>query len=239
MPPSTPMPGPRPPVARRIALISLAAAMAARAWPAMSQQSPASPGSETPGREERDAISALITEDLLHDPAAPVLGNPQGDVTMVEFFDYRCPYCKLMAPSLAALIGRDHGLRLVMKEYPVLSRESIVAAKVALVAARHGAYGAFHTAMFALKGPLDEATVMQVAQSVGVAPEMARAEMADPAILAELRRNLALGAVIGVRGTPAFVIGSSIVPGAVSIDDLAKLIAAERGRTNPSKETVQ
>lgn len=220
----------RRPLARRATLLLLAAATPIWTWPAAAQPGEQSPDRSAPSRDEREAISALVTEDLLHDPAAPVLGNPQGDVTMVEFFDYRCPYCRLMAPRLVALIGKDSGLRLVMKEYPVLSRESIVAAKVALVAARHGLYPSFHAAMYALNGPFDEQKIMQVAQSVGLVPDVVRQEMNDPIIAAELRRNLALGTIIGVNGTPAFVVGRGIVPGAVSIDVLEKLIAKERAK---------
>ena len=110
-----------------MALLSFAAAASLRTGMASAQQS--SEGKPGAGA----GMSTLVDEDLLHDAASPILGNPQGDVTMVEFFDYRCPYCKMMAPRVAALVAGDHGLRLVMKEYPVLSRESIVAAKVALV----------------------------------------------------------------------------------------------------------
>lgn len=209
--------------------MSLAVA-ASTLWPGTeaavaAQQSPAPPGLS---KEEQQAIFDLAIEDMFHDPAAPVLGNAQGDVTLVEFFDYRCPYCRMMAPRLVTLLGKDPGLRLVMKEYPVLSRESIIAAKVALVAARHGVYAPFHAAMYALAGPFDEPKIMQVAQSVGLPPDVARREMDDPAITSELRRNLALGRILGINGTPAFVIGSGILPGAVSIEDLEKVIAAQR-----------
>ena len=225
------IPGPERSFGRRATFGLLLTAMAVRTWPATAQpdkQLPVPPGLS---QEEQRAVFALAMEDMFHDPAAPVLGNVQGDVTMVEFFDYRCPYCRMMAPRLMTLIGKDSGLRLVMKEYPVLSRESIVAAKVALVAARHGVYAPFHAAMFALNGPFDEQKVMQVAQLVGLSPDVARQEMDDPALTSELRRNLALGRILGINGTPAFVIGNGILPGAVTIEDLEKLIAAQRRKT--------
>ncbi|MDA8252078.1 MAG: DsbA family protein [Rhodospirillales bacterium] len=228
------VPRPERPVGRRIAFgLLLAAALPTR--PAAAQpakQLPAPPGLS---QEEQRAVFDLANEDIFHDPAAPVLGNAQGDVTLVEFFDYRCPYCRMMAPRLATLIAKDRGLRLVMKEYPVLSRESIIAAKVALVAARHGVYAPFHAAMYALTGPFDEPKVMQVAQSVGLAPDVARREMDDPALTSELRRNLALGRILGINGTPAFVIGSGILPGAVGIEDLEKVIAAQRRKQEAGK----
>ncbi|WP_287786426.1 DsbA family protein [Acidiphilium sp.] len=179
-------------------------------------------------QNQQDAMGGLVTEDLLHDATSPVLGNRDGDVTMVEFFDYRCPYCKVMAPRLTALIGRDPGLRLVMKEYPVLSRESIFAAKVALIAARHGVYAGFHKAMFGLSGQLDDQKTLQVAQSVGLSNDAVRAELGDREIAAELRRNLALGQLIGVRGTPAFIVDRGITPGAVATEVLAKMVEDAR-----------
>lgn len=154
--------------------------------------------------------------------------NLADDVTIVEFFDYRCPYCKVMAPRLAALVGKDAGLRMVMKEYPILGSESVFAAKVALVAARYRAYAGFHSGMYALSGPLDDNKTLQVAQSLGLSPQLVRSEMNSEDILAELRRNLALGARINVTGTPAFVLDRGIVPGAVSVEVLAKLIDAAR-----------
>lgn len=179
-------------------------------------------------QDQQAAMGALVTEDLLHDPASPVLGNRTGDVTMVEFFDYRCPYCKVMAPKLRELLGQDAGLRLVMKEYPILSSQSIFAAKVALVAQRYDVYAAFHAAMYALNGPFDDQRVLRVAQSVGLSPTTVRQDITDDLVLAELRRNLALGELIGVKGTPAFIIGGNVVPGAVPIDTLKNLIAAAR-----------
>lgn len=201
-------------------------------WAGPTASQPAQQWAVPPGlsKDEQKAIFALAFEDVFHDPAAPVLGNAKGDVTLVEFFDYRCPYCRMMAPRLTALIGKDAGLRLVMKEYPVLSRESMIAAKVALVAARHGLYAPFHAAMFALTGSFDEQRIMQVAQSVGLSPATARQEMDDPTLAAELRRNLALGQILGINGTPAFMIGNGILPGAVPVEELERLISLQRSK---------
>lgn len=219
---------PERPVRRRATFGLLLVAAFMRTRPAVAQTAEKWPVPPGISPEAQRAIFDLTIEDMFHDPAAPVLGNAQGDVTIVEFFDYRCPYCRMMAPRLITLLGKDRGLRLVMKEYAVLSHESIIAAKVALVAARHGLYAPFHAAMYALTGPFDEQKVMQVAQSVQLPVEVARQEMDDPAITAELRRNLAIGRILGINGTPAFVIGSGILPGAVSLSDLENVIAAQR-----------
>lgn len=220
------------PIARRAAVLGVMGAVGLRIEAASAQTTQRRTENPGPTGDERDAISALVGADLLQDAASPVLGNPAGDATVVEFFDYRCPYCKVMAPRITALIAKDAGLRLVMKEYPILGRESFFAAKIALVAARHGFYAAIHAGLYSLNGPLDEQNVMQVAQTAGLSPTTARAEMDGPEIVAEIRCNLALGEIIGVNGTPAFVIDGSVVPGAVSADVLEKLITAMRKRQN-------
>jgi len=213
---------------RRSAILSMASVPVLTAKLAEAQPAAKPPETPAPTDDQRDAFAELATQDLLYDPASPVLGNPTGDVTITEFFDYRCPYCKVMAPRLVTLIAKDHGVRLVMKEYPVLSRASVIAARVALAVARHGKYQAFHSAMFAVDGPFDEARILGVVRSIGLDPALIANEMKSREIEAELRRNLALGHILGVRGTPAFVMGGVIVPGAVPLEALEKLIAAER-----------
>ncbi len=216
------------PRARQLVLVALAGASVLSTVSASAGQTRNPSEAASPSQDQLGAMRTLVAEDLLNDPASPVLGNRAGDITMVEFFDYRCPYCKAMAPKLKALLEKDAGLRLVMKESPILSPQSIFAAKVALVAQRHGVYDAFHAAMYALNGPFDDQTVLLVAQSVGLSPATVRQEITDESVLAELRRNLALGEIIGVKGTPAFIIGTGVVPGAVSIDTLGNLLAAAR-----------
>ena len=213
----------------RSRLLPFLALLVLVASPAAAQQS-----SNPPARRDKNearAVAVLVNEDLVEDRASPVLGNPQGDVTMVEFFDYRCPFCKLMAPKLLRLIAADPQLRLVMKEYPILSPQSVTAARVALVASRHGRYAAFHRAMYGLDGPFDESKLLDVAKQVGLDPAVVRKEMNVPWIDAELRRNLALGQIIGVTGTPAFVVDHKVLLGAVPIATLKRLIADVR-KTN-------
>ena len=213
----------------RSRLLPFLALLVLVASPAAAQQS-----SNPPARRDKNearAVAVLVNEDLVEDRASPVLGNPQGDVTMVEFFDYRCPFCKLMAPKLLRLITADPQLRLVMKEYPILSPQSVTAARVALVASRHGRYAAFHRAMYGLDGPFDESKLLDVAKQVGLDPAVVRKEMNVPWIDAELRRNLALGQIIGITGTPAFVVDHKLLLGAVPLSTLKRLIADER-KTN-------
>lgn len=212
----------------RVLLPSVLAATLLAEPVARAQTAPTNGDAREFSGSQAKGMAWLIDENLQHDPGSPVLGNPQGDVTLVEFFDYRCPYCKIMAPVVAALIASDPKLRVVMKEYPVLSSQSIVAAKAALVAAKNGKYAAFHSAMFALKGPFDEPRILSVAQSVGLDPARVRQEMDAPEIATELQINIALGKALDFRGTPTFLVDGHIIAGAVAAGELRKLIAAAR-----------
>src|SRR6202008_4197318 len=110
--------------------------------------------------EAHDKASAALSSrqrDIFDDPDAPVAGNPKGDVSVVEFFDYRCPYCKQVEPALEALLGQDKKLRFVYKEFPVLGPDSVTAARAALAAHKQGKYDAMHRALRAFKGQIDEA----------------------------------------------------------------------------------
>jgi protein-disulfide isomerase len=177
--------------------------------------------------DARQAI-AEHRDDLLHDASAPVGGNPAGDVTIVEFFDYRCPYCKEVEPSLEALLEQDPKLRIVYKEFPVLGQASVYATRMALAARQQGRYQQFHDAMMATKGTIDAAVVDRVASSAGVDVEKAKTVMNAPDVDALIKRNYALADALDINGTPAFIIGDTLVPGAADIAKLRELIAAAR-----------
>ena len=167
-------------------------------------------------------------EELEQDPTSPVLGNAKGDVTIVEFFDYRCPYCKVTAPTLQTLISQDPKVRVVMKEFPILGKESVFASRVALVARKHGKYAEFHQAMFALKTKVDDAQTLEVAKSIGLDPAEVKKEAEAADIDAILKHNYELAKALNVSGTPAFVIGDTLLPGAVELKDFQDAIAAAR-----------
>src|SRR5690348_10692681 len=118
--------------------------------------------------EAAKKMIAARHDELLHDPNSVVAGNPNGDVTLVEFFDYRCPYCKAIEPSLEALIKEDGNLRIVYKEFPILGPTSVVASRVAIAARQQGKYAEFHARMMALKGNIDNEAVMTVAEASGL-----------------------------------------------------------------------
>jgi protein-disulfide isomerase len=179
--------------------------------------------------DQRSAIAAH-REQLQRDADAPVAGNPNGDVTMVEFFDYRCPYCKQVAPTVAQLLKEDGKLRFVFKELPILGPDSVVAARAALAANAQGKYMAMHSALLRYRGTYDEATVMRIATEAGLDTARLRADMAKPEIEAMIDRNRGLARALSVTGTPAFIVGDKVVPGAANLETLRTLIAEARKR---------
>ena len=158
----------------------------------------------------------------------PVKGNAEGDVTVVEFFDYRCPYCKRSAPEVEALLKGDGDVRVVLKEFPILGPQSVFAARAAIGANAQGKYLAFHDALMAHGGEFSEEDVMTLARGVGLDVDRLRADMAKPAVDAMIRENLALARDLGIRGTPAFIIGDNLVPGYAARANLAALVARAR-----------
>jgi protein-disulfide isomerase len=157
-----------------------------------------------------------------------ILGNPDGKVTLVEFTDFACTYCKQSVEDVDALIAANKDLRVVVRELPILSPESEEAARWGLAAAEQGKYGQFHRAMFAAGRPSRE-TIEAVAASIGMDLDRARRFAADPRVDAELARNLELARQLGFNGTPSWVVGEEMLSGAVGKDELARAIAAASG----------
>ena len=187
---------------------------------------------EEKANRDADAKAAVVLKDrqgeVFDDPASPVGGNPQGDVTIVEFFDYRCPYCKQVQPALQQLLDQDRKLRFVYKEMPVLGAPSVIAANAALAARLQGKYEVFHAAMMATKGQITEDVIFKVAGSVGLDVERLKHDMAAPEIERAVKANLALAKALDIHGTPGFIIGEHIVPGAIDLDALKDLVADAR-----------
>lgn len=194
------------------------------------------------GRQQRsvdDHVAQVIAaraDELFRDPESPVAGNPQGDVTIVEFFDYRCTWCRKAHPDLARLLAEDPQLRLVAKELPILGPESIHAARAALAARAQGRWIALWNALMTAPGPLDQDRVLSIAASAGldVAALVAEIDRHGPAIDAVIARNMALAKALGIHGTPGFVIGGRVLRGAAGYDALKQAVADER-RTASSR----
>ena len=185
--------------------------------------------------EERKKQQAALTqfrEQLERDPTSPVIGAAAGDVTIVEFMDYRCTYCKKVFPAVQDLLKEDGKIRYVVKEYPILSPESVTAAKAALAVWRRTPekYMAFHAALLTARGTLNDIRILELAGEVGLDAKAIAAAMKDPEINAILAKTHELAQALNIQGTPAFVIGGQLVPGAVGIDTLRELVVAARKR---------
>jgi len=185
--------------------------------------------------EESEAQAALKSraDEVFRDPASPVGGNPAGDVTMVEFFDYNCPYCRKVASAVQETVAGDTRLRIVYKEFPILGPNSVFAAKAALAAHRQGRYVAFHEALMQARGVADEAGVLRIAAEVGLDVTRLKADMADAEIQSAIDRNLKLAQALRIAGTPGFVIGEHILRGATDAATLRSLVDKARAKPPP------
>jgi protein-disulfide isomerase len=170
-------------------------------------------------------------EEILNDPSSPVGWNPEGDVTIVEFFDYQCPYCRAVAPRLAELKRDDGSIRYVYKEWPILGPVSQVAARAALAAEKQGRYEAFHEALMAFPKKLSEAEIFKTAETLGLDMDRLRDDMKSQAIDDALARTSKLARALGISGTPAFVIGDQLVRGAVDLARLKEVVREAREGT--------
>jgi protein-disulfide isomerase len=181
---------------------------------------------EATAARQRAAIAENQGE-LTGDSASPVGGNPDGDVTLVEFFDYRCAYCRRVVSSVRALLDEDRALRVVFKELPVLGPDSVRAARAALASRRQDRYVPFHFALMAADD-LSQEGIRTIARSVGLDPDQLEADMAAPEVMAAIEANYALANELGIEGTPAFVIGDQLIPGAVDKARLQQLLEQAR-----------
>ena len=180
-------------------------------------------------QSEEDQLKATLAankDQIFNDPESFSMGNPKASVTIVEFFDYRCPYCKAMAPGIMKLLDDDKDLRLVLKEFPVLSKESGVAAQVAVAALRQykDKYMPLHKALLGLR-QLNEDTILAAAKDVGLDVAAIKRDMTAPAIGDLFARNIKLATDLQVNGTPAFILGDKVIVGGVDIEQLKDMIA--------------
>ncbi|UZD90841.1 DsbA family protein [Cognatishimia activa] len=186
-------------------------------------------------QEQQSAAAAILQSErfkLEQDPNAIVLGNPEGDVTVVEFFDYNCPYCRRAMPEVDSLIERDPNVRLVYREWPILGEGSVFAARAALAARKQGKYEEFHIAMMGMKGRAEETTVLRIARDVGLDVDQLRRDMESPEVEEHIQTSMELSNALGFSGTPSFVIGEALIPGFVEADVLIQQVEAVRDSEN-------
>lgn len=157
------------------------------------------------------------------------IGNPKGDVTIVEYFDYNCGFCRSSLPVIRELVASDPQLRVVFRELPILSEESRTAARLSLVAAERGRFNQFHEALYA-GGPISDQSINQALKVAGIDPFVAQKAAADMRIEAEIQRNTSIAQKLGMTGTPSWVIGDHVVSAALPIEELRAQIAKLRAK---------
>lgn len=179
---------------------------------------------------QKTALAAKQHE-LLHDPTSPVSGNPKGEITLVEFYDYRCGYCKKAASAVTELQKEDHRIRVVYKDFPILGEPSVLAAKAALASRAQGKHQAFHEALLTSHAGMTKKEILKIAVSVGLNAQRLETDMADPKWQAVIDKNRALAHELGISGTPGFIVGHELVAGWLDLNGLKELIArAGHGR---------
>ncbi|MBR1175251.1 DsbA family protein [Bradyrhizobium sp. KB893862 SZCCT0404] len=169
---------------------------------------------------------------IFDDPQSPVFGNVMGNVTIVEFFDYRCPYCRQADPLLKKLISEDAKIRIVQKQLPILGPASMVAARAALAANKQNKFVVLHDALMARNFNSDEDGILKLADSLGLDIVRLKADMASPQVNAEIANNIRLARDLGLDGTPAFIVGSELLPGATDLATLKSMVIDARREQN-------
>lgn len=193
----------------------LASAGAFAAMPAFAQDRP------NPMPEE-------LRQALERDPTAPVLGNPDGNITLTEFFDYNCPHCKTMLPLMSELVRSDPQLRVVLREWPVFGPGSEFAARASLATLPTGNYWRLHAALLGMRARAEEATVMRAVRDLGLDEAAIRTGMQADTIERHITYSHLLGDHMGLMGTPSFICGDEAAFGAMALEELRALV--ERGR---------
>lgn len=190
-------------------------------------------------QQAQSAIKANTNE--LFQGKVTVTGNPKGNVTVVEFFDYQCIHCKKMAPVLDGLIKKDADIRVIYKEFPIFGKSSEVASKAALAAGMQGKYLVMHNALLGQEKHLTDKTIMNIAKSLKLNMQKFKTDMDSKEVAQELEANRALAEKLHLMGTPAFIVGStpngqfkagtepSFVPGAATEESLQELIKKAAG----------
>jgi protein-disulfide isomerase len=182
----------------------------------------------TEKRTQQTLVS--LQSQIKNAAASPVDGNPDGDITIVEFFDYRCGFCRRVMPQVQELLKTDGNIKLVLKEFPILGQDSVFASKISLSAWKidKEKYNGLHVALMQSKGRLSETKVLRLAEEQGYDSEELRKNINDPEISLEIRQNLEIARSLDISGTPAFIIGKRVIPGIIDLETMRKLILEAR-----------
>ncbi len=171
---------------------------------------------------------AALGPQLAHTEGDPVAGNPNGRVTVVEFYDVRCPYCRRMLPVLTSLLRANPDVRLVYKDLPVLGPASVLGARALLAAHKQNGYQKLHDALMSGPSEINDANLEPLAVKLGLNWERMQADMKSPDVQARIDANLAMGRKLDLQGTPIYVVGTTMLPGAVDLAELQDAVTAAR-----------
>lgn len=180
---------------------------------------------------EADRAQSLIKEhadNLFRSDDDLVAGNPNGSITLVEYFDYNCGYCKRAMPDVLKLVDEDKDLKIVMKEFPILGPGSMFAARAALASKKQGKYWEFHLALLQQRGSANEKSVLRLAEKLGLDIDKLKEDMDSNEIERIIQTNAAVAQSLGINGTPAFIIDDKLIPGAVGYEALAGTVGEIR-----------
>jgi protein-disulfide isomerase len=182
------------------------------------------------GERDKAASKAALASarDTLVTPNDPVAGNPRGNVTIVEFFDVRCPYCRKMEPEMAAFLASDHDVRLVYKDLPILGPASVIGTKALLAARNQNAYEKLRDVVMRMPPDITRPAIEIEAKKLGLDAPRLLHDMDDASVQAQIDANLRLAHQLNIQGTPAMVIGDEMLPGAVDATDLKQAVAEAR-----------
>ena len=179
-------------------------------------------------RERAASGANTVRLQLEQDSNSPNLGNPDGDVTVIEFFDYNCPYCRKAGQTVQELLASDANVRVIYREWPILGEDSVFASRAALAARAQGKYEEFHWALMNGEGRASEASILKLARDLGLDVEKLQADMTSPAVEAHIAQSSALARTLGFTGTPAFIVGDRTAPGMLSTDEITAMVAEAR-----------
>jgi protein-disulfide isomerase len=185
---------------------------------------------------QQAAKAKEILPNILKDKGIVGIGNPKGDVTVIEFFDYNCGYCKKMLPVLQEILKEDKKVRWVFIDLPILAESSTLAAKAAAAAEKQGKFIEMHMALLEHRGQIDNAVIETAAKAAGMDIQRLQKDMADTAIDAKLARFRDYARTLGISGTPGFIIGENFAPGAMDADTFRNLIATARKQAKEKKK---
>jgi protein-disulfide isomerase len=206
--------------------ILMAVCLALAAWLGLARPCDAAGAAPTAS----DAAVKAHLQALEDDTHSPVLGDAHGDVTIVEFFDYDCPYCKALEPRLEAALRADAHVRLILKEFPILTPESVIAARASLASMRQHRYRQFHDALMAYRGPWGEDVIYATARGVGLNIARLKRDMDTPEVANEIIANFNLARALRIFGTPGLIVGDHILTIPSAQIDFPAVIAAVRAR---------